>query len=158
GAFAGLVEAFEAINRVPGSNAYVSIGLFKPRQDWVKPHGRGSEADLVGTLAFVGDFDAAREGHDPATCRERLPQAPHLTVETSAGNYQPWTFLDRPYPAAKAKPVFQALTGVLGGDATFSCEHIFRPPGTWNWPTGKKVRDYGRAPEAQLARLDGKTE
>jgi hypothetical protein len=147
-----LIEAFDAINTVPGLNAYISIGLFKPRHQWCNPRGRGSEADLIGTMAFVGDFDAGR-GHKPETCLDRLPCEPSLIVETSAGNYQPWIFLDRPYPASEAKPLFAALTRSMGSDSTFSCEHIFRPPGTWNWPTQKKVRDYGRALEPQLARI-----
>ena len=149
----GLLDAFEQINRVPGLNGYVSIGLFKPREQWIKPNGRGSEADLVGTLAFVGDFDAARGDPDASVERLlRLPVSAHCIVETSLGSYQAWVLLDQPYSVAEAKPVFAALTGALGGDATFSCEHVFRPPGTWNWPTQKKVRDYGRSPEPQLAR------
>jgi len=152
GALQGLLDAFDRINAVPGLNAYISIGLFKPRDQWRNPNGRGSEADLIGTMAFVGDFDVGR-GHDGAVSIGQLPMAPHYVVETSAGSFQPWIFLDRPYSVAEAKPVFAALTRALGGDATFSCEHIFRPPGTWNWPTGKKVRDYGRSPEPQLARL-----
>jgi RepB DNA-primase from phage plasmid len=154
-ALSNLIEAFMTINQTPGLNAYLSIGLFKPRDKWRKPRGRGGEDDLIGTLAFVGDFD---RGHDPATCRSRLPLAPQFVVETSAGNYQTWLLLDRPYPVGEAKPLFAALTGALGSDHTSSCEHIFRPPGTWNWPTKKKVQPvaeggHGRSPEPQLARL-----
>jgi hypothetical protein len=150
-----LIGAFMMINRTPGLNAYLSIGLFKPRDQWSNPRGRGGEDDLIGTLAFVGDFD---RGHDSATCLDRLPLAPQFIVETSAGNYQTWFLLDRPYPVNVAKPLFKVLTRALGSDHTFSCEHIFRPPGTWNWPTTKKVRPvaeggHGRSPEPQLARL-----
>lgn len=149
-----LIGAFEAINAVPGLNGYLSVGLFKPRDQWRNPAGRGAECDLIGTFAFVGDFD---RGHDPASFLDRLPLPPHAIVETSAGNFQPWLFLDRPYPVSDAKPVFKALTRAMGSDATFSCEHVFRPPGTWNWPGRKKVLavaqgGHGRAPQPQLAR------
>lgn len=147
-----LVGAIERINAVPGLNAYVSIGLFKDRSLWGNPAGRGTEADLVGTLAFVADLDVAR-GHDTLAALGRLPVAPHCVVETSLGSFQAWVLFDRPYPARDAKPLCTALTRALGGDATFSGEHVFRPPGTWNWPTRKKVVDYGRSPEPQLARL-----
>ena len=134
-ALSGLIDAFKTINSTPGLNAYLSIGLFKPRDQWRNPRGRGREDDLIGTLAFVGDFD---RGHDPATCLDRVPLAPQFVVETSAGNYQTWLLLDRPYPAGEAKPLFAALTRAMGSDDTFSGEHIFRPPGTWNWPTEEK--------------------
>lgn len=150
-----LIAAFEAINSTPGLNAYVSVGLFKPREQWRNPVGRGAECDLIGTMAFVADFD---RGHDPASCVDRLPLPPHAVVETSPGNRQAWLFLDRSYPVAEAKPVFEALTRAIGSDATFSCEHLFRLPGTWNWPGKKKVLPvakggHGRSAEPQLARL-----
>jgi hypothetical protein len=144
-----LVAAFEEINRVSGLNGYISVGLFKPRSEWLNPTGRGKEDDLIGTLAFVGDFDGK---HDPGTFAARLPLPPHTVVETSAGNRQAWFFLDRPYPAAEAKPVFHALARAAGADHTHSCEHLFRPPGTWNWPTAIKVKE-GRSPVPQLARI-----
>jgi DNA primase RepB-like protein len=148
-ALPNLLDACDAISATPGLNVYVSVGLFKPREQWHNPDGRGAECDLIGTLAFVADFD---RGHDPATYLDRLPLAPHAVVETSPGNRQAWLFLDRPYPAGEAKPLFEALTRSIGSDTTFSCEHVFRPPGTWNWPSRKKLAG-GRPPEPQLARL-----
>jgi hypothetical protein len=149
---AELLAAIEQINTVPGLNAYISIGLFKPRDQWVNPNGRGKEVDLIGSLAFVADLDS-KGGEDQNAAIDRLPVTPHYVVETSAGSLQAWFFLDRPYPVAEAKPVFEAITKALGGDDTFSCEHVFRPPGTWNWPTKKKVTKYRRSPQPQLARL-----
>ena len=151
-AFDAMIAAVEDINRTPGLNAYASIGLFKAHSLWVKKDSlsKGSEADLIGSLAAVGDFD---QKHDAATWRERFPLTPHVVEETSAGNFQPWTFLDRPYPPDELKPVLQALATACGSDKTHSCEHVFRLPGTWNWPTEKKARDYGRALAPQRAKL-----
>jgi len=150
-----LIDAFHTINRTPGLNAYLSIGLFKPRDQWRNLRGRGGEDDLIGTLAFVGDFD---RGHDPATCLDRLPLSPHFVVETSAGNYQTWQLLERPYPVGEAKPLFAALTRALGSDHTFSCEH--RVAAQWwrglqpHFPDGRPNPNGDRAALARLRRAD----
>src|SRR4051794_39752993 len=56
----GLCEAVRRLSGVPGGNVYIMASLV--RDDL--PDGRkGTEADTVGVLAFVPDFDA---WHDPA--------------------------------------------------------------------------------------------
>src|SRR5260370_21559595 len=42
-----LIKAFAQINRTRGLNAYLSVGLFKPRDNWKNPGGRGTVAGGV---------------------------------------------------------------------------------------------------------------
>jgi hypothetical protein len=116
-----------------GYNCYVGIQLMRPG---LTTRQKGREGDVIGVFAAVVDFDGK---HHPETRDERLPLFPHAEVETSPGQFQCWYFFDRPYPVADAKPVLTALARCTGSDHTQSCDHVFRVPGTLNWPTRKKI-------------------
>ncbi len=136
-----LWTAIEAINAEPGNNAYICVSLMKQT---LAPGKKGTESDTLGILAAVTDWDGK---NDPETRTARLPLPVHFEVETSPANYQCWYFFDRPYPVAEAKPVLAALARSTRSDSTFNADRVMRMPGTWNWPSLKKIIDYGRDPE-----------
>ena len=88
----GLFDAIRSIaTERRGNNCYIGIALMK---SGLSIKQKGSEADVVGGVVDVVDFDGK---HDPQTRRDRLPRGyPHAEVETSPGNYQCWYFFDRP--------------------------------------------------------------
>lgn len=146
-AMEGLLKAIKSVaTERRGDNCYVGIALFRP--GLTSPQ-KGKEADVVGVLAAVTDWDGK---NDPKTRLGRLPGYPHAEVETSPGNFQCWYFFDRPYPVAEAKPVLAALARCTKSDHTQSCDHVFRVPGTLNWPSRKKIAK-GRSAVPWRARL-----
>ena len=144
----GLCKAVRLLAGTPGGNVYIMAALV--RDDL--PDGlKGTEADTVGVLAFVADFDA---GHDPASREDRLPDTAHAEVETSPGNFQSWLFFDRPYPPEDVKPILRALVTKVGCDPTCKdVSHVYRVPGTLNWANKAKQKKHGRSPEPVRARL-----
>jgi hypothetical protein len=128
-----LLEAVEAINSRRGANTYVCISLMKPGLAAGKKRGKN---DVLFVLAAVTDWD---DKNNPETRTSRLPLPPDIEVETSPGNYQCWYFFDRSYPEAEAAPVLKLLADHTQSDHTQSTDHIFRVPGTWNWPALKKI-------------------
>jgi len=130
-----------------GKNVYVALALM--RLDL--PDGKkGTEADIVALLGFACDFDAK---HDPSTYGTRLPVDPSAVVETSAGNFQAFIFLETAVMPADAKPVLVALVKSAGCDPTSAdLSHVFRVPGTLNIPGRKKIAQ-GRPPTPQPVKL-----
>src|SRR5271166_878445 len=108
-AYNELLSAIEgATTERKGNNVYIGISLTKPGLDL---YHKGTEADVIGVLAAVFDFDGK---HDPETRHARLPLGAMADVEASTGNFQCWYFFDRPYPVADAKPVLTALARCTG--------------------------------------------
>jgi hypothetical protein len=142
----GLLKAIDSATLQRGNNCYVSVALFRPGLTGAQ---KGKEADVVGVIAAVTDWDGK---NDPETRDARLPWPSMAEVETSPGNFQCWYFFDRPYSVAEAKPVLTALARCTKSDSTHSCDHVFRVPGTLNWPSWKKI-DKGRSPVPWRARL-----
>ncbi|TIT73002.1 MAG: hypothetical protein E5W60_03370, partial [Mesorhizobium sp.] len=69
-----------------------------------------------------------------------LPLEPNLILETSPGNGQPFWLFDRPLKPAEAKPLAEALKRATGSDnGTADVTHVWRVPGTLNWPNRKKL-------------------
>jgi hypothetical protein len=145
-AMEGLLKAIDIAARQRGDNCYIGIALMKPG---LSTHQKGTEADVSGVLAAVTDWDGK---NDPKTRLGRLPGYPHAEVETSPSNFQCWYFFDRPYPVAEAKPVLTALARCTKSDHTQSCDHVFRVPGTLNWPSRQKIAK-GRSAVPWRARL-----
>jgi hypothetical protein len=129
-----------------GDNCYLGIALMKPG---LSIYQKGTEADVIGVLAAVTDWDGK---NDPKTRHDRLPLCPQAEVEPSPGNFQCWYFFDRPYPVDEAKPVLAGLARCTKSDHTQSCVHVFRVPGTLNWPSRKKIAK-GRSSVPWRARL-----
>ena len=96
---------------------------------------RGEARDIVATFGLVADLDAdaGRPGEPP------LP-APYV-IESSAGNFQPVYPFSPALEPQRAHELAQALGHKVGGDSgTKDIAHIWRVPGTLNWPNRVKVR------------------
>lgn len=134
----GMVAAITAHTDTPHANVYVGLQLM--RKDL--PRGkRGTEADIVAVLGLVADMDG-----DTGKIGE-LPIEPNLILETSPGNGQPFWLFDRPLKPAEAKPLAEALKRATGSDnGTADVTHVWRVPGTLNWPNRKKL-ERGRSPD-----------
>jgi hypothetical protein len=141
-----LLGAAEKVARRPGWNTYVQQSLV--RED-LPANERGKEKHVTGVMALVLEFDAK---HQPATRHDRLPVCPHAEVESSPGNFHCWYFLDRLYFVDEVKPVLAALVDKVGCDHCRSLEHLFRVPGTLNWPDQVKLKA-GRSPTPVMAEL-----
>ncbi|WP_187148026.1 AAA family ATPase [Nitrobacter winogradskyi] len=125
---------------------YDSRGLMRPDL----PEGaKGTQADVVRTLAFTVDADSDHEG----VATPHAPLMPNYIVESSKGNYQEVMILDRALPPAESKPLARAL-GELTGDKMCvpDISRIMRVPGTLNWPSTPKIKR-GRSPDPQPVRV-----
>jgi hypothetical protein len=110
---------------------------------------KGGEADIVGVLGLVVDFDDA----DARRWPERLPLPPDLVIESSAGRFQPFYLFDAPASLEIAKRLGQRLRDFCGSDyGSLDCSHVWRVPGTLNWPNARKAAA-GRPLEPQPVRL-----
>jgi Family of unknown function (DUF5906) len=121
----------EKLAKLPGANIYIMPCLVRSGTK-----GRGKKEEVISILAIVVEFDAQ---HTPATRLDRLPCPPHAEVESSPGNFHSWYFLSHPAAPADAVPILCALVDAVGSDACKTPEHGFRMPGTFNYPTAKKI-------------------
>ncbi|TCK31229.1 DNA primase RepB-like protein [Ancylobacter aquaticus] len=128
----GMVAAIEAHQGTVGANVYVGLQVMR---SGLKRGLRGTEADIVAVLGLVADMDA-----DTGKAAGPYPLPPNLVIETSPGNLQPmWTF-DRPVAPAVAKAVARGLKTATGSDhGTADIAHVWRVPGTLNWPNATKL-------------------
>ena len=131
------------VKKIMGFENHPSVNLYAPwsvmRRD-LEPGKKGAEADVVAVLAAVPDLD-----NDKYTIDELPVKAPYV-VESSPGNFQPVYVFERPLAAADAKPVLAALSDFIGGDSgTKDCSHVWRIPGTRNYPNKSKLAR-GRSP------------
>jgi KaiC/GvpD/RAD55 family RecA-like ATPase len=134
-----MVETITAHDGVDGANVFVGLQVMRKGLGRGK---RGGEADIVAVLGLVADMDA-----DTGKAGE-LPFEPSYILETSPGNEQPAWLFDRPLAVADAKPLAAALRRATGSDAgTADITHIWRIPGTSNWPNAAKLAR-GRPPGA----------
>ncbi len=73
------------------------------------------------------------------------PIPPNYVLETSPGNLQPFWLFDRPVKPAEAKVIARGLKAATGSDhGTADTTHVWRVPGTLNWPSKVKL-DRGRS-------------
>jgi hypothetical protein len=120
----------------PNLNLYIPWAVMRRDLELGK---KGSESDVVAVLAAVADLD-----HDKYRLSELPLDAPYM-VETSKGNYQAVYPLARPLPVRDAKPALTALSNCIGGDCgTKDASHVWRIPGTLNWPVIIKKHFDGR--------------
>ncbi len=134
----GMVDAIMA--HASTLNANVFTGLQVMRKGIARGK-RGGEADIVAVLGLVVDLDA-----DTGKAGQ-MPVEPNAVLETSTGNFQPFILFDRAISAAEAKPLAAALKRATGSDhGTADIAHVWRVPGTLNWPNKKKL-ERGRSPE-----------
>jgi predicted P-loop ATPase len=129
----------------PRLNLYVPWSIF--RKDF--PRGsKGGEDHVVALLAIVGDLDSDL-GKTSVTLDGLLVQ-PTYVVETSRGNFHATYPLSRALSPKDAKPLATKMSEAIGGDnGTKDISHLWRIPGTLNWPSKKKL-ERGRPDVPQL--------
>jgi Primase C terminal 2 (PriCT-2)/RepB DNA-primase from phage plasmid len=133
-----------AFDGVAGVNLYAQYGTMSRDLAAGK---KGGERDVDRVFAAVADID-----NDKLTQRE-IPVEPSYVIESSPGNFQRVYIFPNPLPVSEAKPVLCAMHAVIGGDsAQRDCSHVWRIPGTLNWPTKSKLAR-GRSPEPVQARI-----
>lgn len=138
GDVAGMTAAITAHAGTPNANTYTGLHLMRPD---IARGARGTEADIVAVLGLIADMDA-----DTGKVGE-LPLEPSFIIETSPGNRQPGWLFAGPLPRDEAVPIAKALQRATASDfGTGDVSHIWRIPGTWNWPNKKKL-DRGRSPD-----------
>jgi hypothetical protein len=139
-----MVDAIMALEHEPHLNVYAPWAVLRPDLARGK---RGELNDIVCTLAFVADMDA-----DTGKAGELPFLAPYV-VESSPGNFQPVYPLARALPPGDAAPIAKALQRATGTDhGTGDVAHVWRVPGTLNWPNKRKLED-GRPREPQPVRV-----
>ncbi|ACM26513.1 DUF3987 domain-containing protein [Rhizobium rhizogenes] len=141
----GMLDAILAHASTPNANVFTGLQVMRKGLARGK---RGGEADIVAVLGLVVDLDAdtGRAG--------TMPIEPNSVLETSAGNYQPFVLFDRAVTPAEAKPLAAALKRATVSDhGTADIAHVWRIPGTLNWPNRKKL-ERGRSPDPVCVVVD----
>ncbi|KRQ03091.1 hypothetical protein AOQ71_30470 [Bradyrhizobium manausense] len=134
----GMVAAIDAHSGTEGANVYAGLQIMRTS---LARGERGGKDDVVAVLGLVADLDGDT-GKTGA-----LPFAPSYIIETSPGNQQPVWLFDRPLTPDEAKPLAAALQRATGSDSgTKDIAHVWRVPGTKNWPNSAKLKR-GRSPE-----------
>ena len=129
-----IVELVQKIGAVPHLNTYYAKALFKSGSIVGNKGRTWDNVELV--FGGVCDFD---KKNDPATRQERLPLPPSAEIETSPDNVQSGYWFDAPLSKDDARPLLWDLADATGADDCKTVEHLWRCPGTWNWPDEKKV-------------------
>jgi P4 family phage/plasmid primase-like protien len=127
-------------------NVYMPLAVFRPDL----PAGKkGAEKDIVAVLGLVPDFD----DREAARWAERLPIPPSYVLETSNGRFQPFCFFDKPERFEDVKQVAERLKAFAHCDhGTADLSHVWRIPGTLNWPNSQKVAA-GRVRQPQVVKV-----
>jgi predicted P-loop ATPase len=127
-------------------NVYTPWAVF--RHD-LASGAKGTEKQVVVTLALVADLDNDK-GELPLNA---LPLEAPYVIESSDGNFQPIYPFARALANGEAKALAVSLSDFIGGDTgTKDLSHVWRVPGTLNWPNKKKLQR-GRPSEPQPVRV-----
>lgn len=141
----GMVDAILAHASTPHANVFSGLQVMRKG---LARGSRGKEADIVALLGLVVDLDADT-GHTG-----EMPVEPNVVLETSPGNYQPFVLFDRAIAPSDAKPLAAAMKRATGSDhGTADIAHVWRVPGTLNWPNRKKL-ERGRSPDPAAVTVD----
>ena len=134
--------------QIIGWSRNTGVNIYLPWVIWRKDlptWSKGGEADVRAVLALVGDLDSDKG--KTAVTLDKLPLQSPYVVQTSLGNYHATFPLKQAMTVAEAKPIAIALSDAIGGDSgTKDTSHIWRIPGTLNWPCQTKL-DRGRPTE-----------
>jgi hypothetical protein len=133
-------------------NVYYGLQLMRRG---LKGRQRGSEKDIIAVCGLVADIDGDKGN---AAAIERLPLPPTFVVISSHTphiNRQPVWLFTRAITSCEAKLLAWGLWKLIGDEdgATRDNCHVWRVPGTLNWPNPAK-RNRGRPETPQRATLD----
>jgi RepB DNA-primase from phage plasmid len=132
------VSAIMAYEVVEHANVYMPLHVVRRG---LGGHQRGELKDIVAVLGLVVDADRDA-GKACTTC----PMRPSLVIETSPGNSQLFILFDSHVSTRDAAPIAKALcTATKTDSGTGDVAHVWRIPGTLNWPNAKKL-ERGRDP------------
>ena len=138
------VDAIVKYEGVEHANVYMPLHVVRRG---LLGNARGTKDDIVAVLGLVADRDS-----DTGKAGE-FPFEPSFEIETSPGNFQPAIIFDRPLERKEAEPLAKALQKATGGDfGTGDIAHVWRVPGTLNWPNARKL-ERGRSPDPAPVRL-----
>lgn len=125
-------------------NVYLAPVVMRPD---LPARKRGGKDDIVAVLALVADYD----DEDAANWPTRVRIVPSWILETSPSRFQTGFLLD-PSDSAHAETLAQRLRLTAKCDhGTGDIDHVWRIPGTLNWPNAKKAKA-GRSLEPVLVR------
>ena len=147
-----MAEQAVAWAKEPGRNVYLPMVLYPGGLGGNK---RGKASDALGIFGLGADLD----GDKGCKIRiEDLPLPPTCVISSSrdpADNFNLLWLFDRLISLEEARPMAKALAAVVGDSdgGTADPTHVWRVPGTLNWPKKSKVAR-GRPLVAQLVRLD----
>jgi hypothetical protein len=141
-----------ALAKEPGRNVYLSMVIYPGGR---RGNKRGRAAEALGVFGLGADLD-----HDKG-CKVRiedLPLPPTIVISSSrdpADNFNVLWLFSRLIKVEEARPLARALADVIGDidGGTADPTHVWRVPGTLNWPKRAKVAR-GRSMTAQPVRLD----
>ncbi len=145
-----MADAIIGWSACPNLNLYASHVIFRKN---LPAHAAGGEEDVVAVLSLVGDLDS--DIGKTALALDKLPVSAPYIVETSAGNYHATFPLGRALPPWDAKQIAVKLSDAIGGDSgTKDTSHLWRIPGTLNWPTKTKLeRNRSAVPQLVTVKL-----
>ncbi|MET0106308.1 MAG: hypothetical protein ABW072_14380 [Sedimenticola sp.] len=137
-------EWVKALNS-QGGNAYYELNI--PKQ---ASHTRSKERDIEKVIGIVVDIDPPKElpyrdgrkkiKEDTLQRVMAHPINPSIIVDSGNG-IQCIYLLSIPSDNLElAKEISQRLATLYGGDSTVSVEHLFRLPGTLNYPSQAKLK------------------
>ena len=92
------------LGQEPHRNVYVPLAVMSPD---LAPGKKGTEADIIGVLGLVGDFDDA----DAANYASRLPVTAPYVLETSPGRFQTFLPFDRASIGCRSEGCGQGAEG-----------------------------------------------
>jgi hypothetical protein len=137
GDVAGMVRAAMGYDGVWGCNLFAPYCLMRTG---LEANQKGGEKDVTFSFAAVRDRDCDK--HEQV----EIPLVVSYSISSSPGNFQDVFAYPRPLPANVAKALLVALHAAIGGDsAQKDLSHVWRIPGTLNWPTKAKLAR-GRSP------------
>jgi Family of unknown function (DUF5906)/RepB DNA-primase N-terminal domain len=140
-----MVDAIMALEHHPHLNVYVPFHVVR---FGLGPRERGGLRDIVAVLALVVDQDADKDKAG------ELPLLPHYVIESSPGNKQPVYVLAKAMLPEEAHGYAKALQRFTGTDSgTGDVAHVWRVPGTLNWPNRQKVHERKRPRTPQPVRV-----
>lgn len=148
-----MTDRVVAINAEDHRNVYLSTAIFRPD---LEPGKKGGEADILGVLAIVQDFDAKDLGDAAKEWAVRCPEGASMVLQTSAipkPSFQVFYIFRKPVPLERAKAIAAALDRKTGADScSKDMSHPWRIMGTHNKPKVSKI-DEGRPREPQAVQV-----
>lgn len=136
----GMCSAIGSLTREEHRNVYLPLHVVRRG---LNGRQRGGAHDIVAVLGLVADFD------DPEASeyRDRCPLPADLVLETSAGRFQCFYIFDQPAKVDEVRDTAIKLKEHCQCDhGTADLAHVWRIPGTLNWPNAKKF--VGGRPQA----------